>query len=119
MTESNQEIIIPIQQNSLLSKNKIIPDYENSLKQKTDNKNQNKMTIIFRNQLSDDISIEFNTSKIKKISDLTDLLLVKLKKKKSPSSIRLFFKGRPLKNEEEIKTLSKKYFIKIFYRFNS
>ena len=113
MTDSNQEIIIPIQQNSLLTKDKNISYYENSLKQKTENKNQNKMTIIFRNQLSDDIFIEINTSKIKTISDLTNLLLLKLKKKKS-TKIRLFFKGRPLKSEEELNTLRKKILYKNF-----
>ena len=113
MTDSNQEIIIPIQQNSLLTKDKNISYYENSLKQKTENKNQNKMTIIFRNQLSDDIFIEINTSKIKTISDLTNLLLLKLKKKKS-TKIRLFFKGRPLKSEEELSTLRKKILYKNF-----
>ena len=65
------------------------------------------------NQNFNDIFIEINTLKIKTISDLTNLLLLKLKKKKS-TKIRLFFKGRPLKSEEELNTLRKKILYKNF-----
>lgn len=64
--------------------------------------NPNILNLIFRNQLSNDISLSIDKSKITTIEDITNLLLEKLKVSKSESIIRLFFKGRPLKNIERI-----------------
>lgn len=86
---------------------------------KNNDQKSNKITLIFRNQLSEDILIEVKLSKIKTISELIDLLFIKTKKKKNENTIRLFFKGRPLKQNEEIKNISNKILIIIFYRFNS
>ena len=74
------------------------------------NKNKNNKTIklIFRNQLSNDTTIEINKLKIKTISDIIDLLFNEIKQNKSNCTIRLFFKGKPLKNEEKIKNLRNK-----------
>ena len=71
------------------------------------NKNNKIINLIFRNQLSVDITLEINKSKMKTISDVIDLLFTKIKQQKSAESIRLFFRGRPLKTEEKIKNLRK------------
>lgn len=67
---------------------------------------QNNLILIFRNQLSNDITISIDKSTIITISDLINLLLSKLKASKTESLIRLFFKGRPLKKEEKIEDIS-------------
>lgn len=69
--------------------------------------NSNILTLIFRNQLSKDISISIDKSKIITISDIINILLSKLKVSKTESLIRLFFKGRPLKKDEKIEDISK------------
>lgn len=69
--------------------------------------NSNLLNLIFRNQLSNDIYLSIDKSKITTIGDIINLLLDKLKVSKSESIIRLFFKGRPLKNEEKIIDISK------------
>jgi len=66
------------------------------------------ITLIFRNPTSKDTTLNINLSKIKNISNLSDELLSKLGKSKIESYIRFFFKGRPLKNEEQIKDLGNK-----------
>ena len=63
------------------------------------------ITLIFRNQLSKDTTLNINIQKVFNISNLSDELLNKLGKSKTQSFIRFFFKGRPLKNEEKIKDL--------------
>ena len=63
------------------------------------------VTLIFRNQLSKDTTLNINIQKVNNISNLSDELLNKLGKAKTQSYIRFFFKGRPLKNEEKIKDL--------------
>ena len=68
--------------------------------------NSDNLNLIFRNQLSNDITLSIDKSKILTISDLINLLLLKVKVSKSQSSIRLFFKGRPLKNDEKINDIS-------------
>ena len=70
------------------------------------NKNPNYLYLIFRNQLSNDITLEIDKTKIKTINELINLLLSKLKVSKSENIIRLFFKGRPLKKEEKIADIS-------------
>ena len=67
---------------------------------------QNILTLIFRNQLSNDITISIDKSKIITISDLINILLSKLKVSKTETLIRFFFKGRPLKKEEKIEDIS-------------
>ena len=65
------------------------------------------INLIFRNQLSVDIKLEINKSKTKTITDIIDLLFSEIDQQKSKKSIRLFFRGKPLKNEEKIKNLRK------------
>ena len=65
------------------------------------------INLIFRNQLSVDIKLEINKSKTKTITDIIDLLFSEINQQKSKKSIRLFFRGKPLKNEEKIKNLRK------------
>ena len=69
--------------------------------------NSNILTLIFRNQLSNDLTLFIDITKIITISDIINLLLLNLKISKSESVIRLFFKGRPLKNDEKIVDISK------------
>ena len=69
--------------------------------------NSNILTLIFRNQLSNDLTLSIDITKIITISDIINLLLLNLKISKSESVIRLFFKGRPLKNDEKIVDISK------------
>ena len=74
-----------------------------------DTSKNNEIILIFRNQLSSDTILKINKSNISslKISDITNLLLSKLNKSPLEFYIRLFFKGRPLKQEEKIKDLGK------------
>jgi hypothetical protein len=69
--------------------------------------NSNELILIFRNQLSNDISLSIDKAKITTIGDIINLLLEKLKVSKSESIIKLFFKGRPLKDDERINDISK------------
>ena len=71
------------------------------------NNNIKEVTLIFRNQSSKDTTLNIDLKKIITVSNLSDELLLKLGKSKIESYIRLFFKGRPLKNEEKIKDLGK------------
>ena len=71
------------------------------------NENPNDIILIFRNQLSNDITLMIDKSKIITINDVIDLLLKRLKVSKSESIIRLFFKGRPLQNDEKIENISR------------
>ena len=71
------------------------------------NDNPNKIILIFRNQLSNDITLVIDKSKIITINDVIDLLLKRLKVSKSESIIRLFFKGRPLQKDEKIENISR------------
>lgn len=66
---------------------------------------QNNLNIIFRNQKSEDILISYDKQKLTSISILKKELLNKIKTDKE-DNIRLFFKGRPLKDETEIASLS-------------
>ena len=65
------------------------------------------ISLIFRNPSSKDSSLNIDLSKIQKVSNLSEELLSKLGVSKTESNIRFFFKGRPLKNEENIKDLGK------------
>ena len=65
------------------------------------------ISLIFRNPSSKDTSLNIDLSKIQKVSNLSEELLSKLGVSKTESNIRFFFKGRPLKNEENIKDLGK------------
>ena len=69
--------------------------------------NSNEIQLIFRNQLSEDIKLNIHKSKVLTISDLSNLLLTKLKllKPTTDGLIKFFFKGRPLKPEEKINDL--------------
>ena len=69
------------------------------------NQNQNIINIIFRNQKSEDILIPYDKQKLTSISILKTELLNKLKTDKD-DNLRLFFKGRPLKEETDISSLS-------------
>ena len=70
-------------------------------------KDSNIISLIFRNQLSNDITLLIDKSKIITISDIIEILLSKLNVSQSDNIIRLFFKGRPLKTEEKINDISK------------
>ena len=65
------------------------------------------ISLIFRNPSSKDTSLNIDLSKIQKVSNLSEELLSKLGVSKTESNIRFFFKGRPLKYEENIKDLGK------------
>ena len=65
------------------------------------------ISLIFRNPSSKDTSLNIDLSKVQKVSNLSEELLSKLGVSKTESNIRFFFKGRPLKNEENIKDLGK------------
>ena len=65
------------------------------------------ISLIFRNPSSKDTSLNIDLSKIQKVSNLSEELLSKLGVSKTESNIRFFFKGRPLKNEENIKDIGK------------
>lgn len=73
--------------------------------EKKENKKIDMVHIVFRNQNFDDIKIEINKSIDKYVSDLINKIFEKLKKNLNNYIIRLFFKGRPLKNEEIIENL--------------
>ena len=68
---------------------------------------KDEISLIFRNPSSKDTSLNIDLSKIQKVSNLSEELLSKLGVSKTESNIRFFFKGRPLKNEENIKDLGK------------
>ena len=70
-------------------------------------KNANEIYLIFRNQLSKDTILLIDKTKIKTVGDIINLLLEKLKISSEDKYIRLFFKGRPLHNDELIEKLSK------------
>lgn len=70
-------------------------------------KNANEIYLIFRNQLSKDTILLIDKNKIKTVGDIINLLLEKLKISSEDKYIRLFFKGRPLHNDEFIEKLSK------------
>jgi hypothetical protein len=93
--------------NTNLESNKI--QFNNSI---NDFSNENELILLFRNQLSSDTIIKLNKSKLNslKISDVIELLYSKLNESKLDSHIRLFFKGRPLKEEEQLKDLCKQIF---------
>jgi hypothetical protein len=90
-----------IQENSCL---------KNEKKKKETKTKDDEISLIFRNQLSNDTTLKFKKSSLSllKISDITERLLSQLNKSKTDSYIRLFFKGRPLKESEKMKDLCKK-----------
>ena len=69
-------------------------------------KSSNEIYLIFRNQLSKDTILLIDKTKIKTAGEIINILLTKLKISKEDKYIRLFFKGRPLKPEEEINIIS-------------
>ena len=69
-------------------------------------KSPNKFYLIFRNQLSKDTILLINKTKIKTINDLINLLFSELKISPEDKYIRLFFKGRPLRPEENLVDIS-------------
>ena len=73
--------------------------------------NPNEINLIFRNQLSKDTFLLINKSKIKTINDLINLLFEELKISPEDKYIRLFFKGRPLRVEENLVDISNYLFI--------
>ena len=78
--------------------------------------NSNILALIFRNQLSNDIMISIDKTKIITISDIINILLSKLNVSKTENIIRLFFKGRPLQKDEKIEDISNyKNYFNIFY----
>lgn len=88
----------------------LIKDKKNLEKSTSNDTSKNsEITLIFRNQLSSDTILKINKTNMStlKISDITNLLLLKLNKSPLEFYTRLFFKGRPLKLEEKLKDLCK------------
>ena len=75
--------------------------------------NPNEINLIFRNQLSKDTILLINKSKIKTINELINLLFEELKISPEDKYIRLFFKGRPLRVEENLVDISNYLFLLI------
>ena len=70
-------------------------------------KDADEIHLIFRNQFSKDTILLIDKTKIKTIGDMINLLLQKLNISSEDKYIRLFFKGRPLYNEEIIESIRK------------
>ena len=70
-------------------------------------KNKNEIYLIFRNQLSKDNILLIDKTKIKTIGDIINILFQKLQISPEDKYIRLFFKGRPLNQEESIENIRK------------
>ena len=79
----------------------------NSVKNTFDNKKN--VELVFRNQMSEDTILNFSKGISLHISDIKKTLLKKLNLDENNNDIKLFFKGRPLKNEENLDSLSKIY----------
>ena len=71
--------------------------------------NKNYVELVFRNQMSEDTKIHFSKGLALNVSDIKKTLLKTLKLDENNNDIKLFFKGRPLKNEENLDSLSKIY----------
>jgi len=71
--------------------------------------NKNYVELVFRNQMSEDTKINFSKGLALNVSDIKKTLLKTLKLDENNNDIKLFFKGRPLKNEENLDSLSKIY----------
>ena len=71
--------------------------------------NKNYVELVFRNQMSEDTKINFSKGLELNVSDIKKTLLKTLKLDENNNDIKLFFKGRPLKNEENLDSLSKIY----------
>lgn len=84
---------------------------EKSLKNsfKNQNDNNDNIELIFRNQMSEDTKINFPKGNSFHVSDIKVKLLKTLKLDEKNNDIKLFFNGRPLKNEEYIESISKIY----------
>ena len=59
--------------------------------------------------MSEDTKINFSKGLALNVSDIKKTLLKTLKLDENNNDIKLFFKGRPLKNEENLDSLSKIY----------
>ena len=70
-------------------------------------KNKNEIYLIFRNQLSKDNILLIDKTKIKTIGDIINILFQKLQISPEDKYIRLFFKGRPLNQDECIENIRK------------
>ena len=79
----------------------------NSVKNTFDNKKY--VELVFRNQMSEDTILNFSKGISLHISDIKKTLLKKLNLDENNNDIKLFIKGRPLKNEENLDSLSKIY----------
>ncbi len=79
----------------------------NSFKNSLDNKKY--VELVFRNQMSEDTILTFSKGISLNISEIKKALLKTLKLDENNTDIKLFFKGRPLKNEENLDSLSKIY----------
>jgi hypothetical protein len=79
----------------------------NSFKNSLDNKKY--VELVFRNKMSEDTILTFSKGISLNISEIKKALLKTLKLDENNTDIKLFFKGRPLKNEENLDSLSKIY----------
>ena len=67
----------------------------------------NELNLIFRNQLSEDTHLTLDLNISKSIFDIKKILYEKLDIKEASNKIlKLFFKGRPLRDDEQIKFLN-------------
>ena len=80
----------------------------NSINLNVNNMNKsNELNLIFRNQLSEDTHITLDLNISKSIFDIKKILYEKLDiKETSNEIIKLFFKGRPLRDDEQLKFLN-------------
>jgi hypothetical protein len=80
----------------------------NSINLNVNNINKsNELNLIFRNQLSEDTHITLDLNISKSIFDIKKILYEKLDiKETSNEIIKLFFKGRPLRDDEQLKYLN-------------
>ena len=80
----------------------------NSINLNVNNINKsNELNLIFRNQLSEDTHIILDLNISKSIFDIKKILYEKLDiKETSNEIIKLFFKGRPLRDDEQLKYLN-------------
>jgi hypothetical protein len=80
----------------------------NSINLNVNNINKsNELNLIFRNQLSEDTHITLDLNISKSIFDIKKILYEKLDiKETSNEIIKLFFKGRPLRDDEQLKFLN-------------
>ena len=67
------------------------------------------LNLIFRNQHNEDTSLKINTAQVQTIEKVKEELDKHLNINQEKDEVKLFFKGRPLKNEEQVSKISIKF----------